>query len=201
MNIYKKNGKLEVVCGSMFSGKTEELIKRLKRAMFRKQSIQVFKHSADSRYSSSFIFSHTGNKISSLSVQSSSEIIDSVSEETEVVGIDEIQFFDMDIILAMDYLVRKGKSVIVAGLDLDFRGIPFGPIPYLMAIADEVTKLKAVCCKSGKDAYVSQRIINGKPAKYNDPVIMIGANDFYEARSRDHFEIDEVPLEKYLYNK
>lgn len=201
MNIYKKNGKLEVVCGSMFSGKTEELIKRLKRAMFKKQSIQVFKHGADSRYSSNFIFSHTGNKISSLPIQSSSEIIDSVSDETEIIGIDEIQFFDMDIILAMDYLVRRGKNVIVAGLDLDFRGIPFGPMPYLMAIADEVTKLKAVCCKSGQDAYVSQRIINGKPARYNDPVIMIGANDFYEARSRDHFEIDEVPLEKYLYNK
>jgi thymidine kinase len=121
-----------------------------------------------------------------------------IADETEIIGIDEVQFFDNDIIIAIDELVRKGKRIIAAGLDLDFRGVPFGPMPYLLALADEVLKLKAVCMKSGKDAHFTQRLIDGNPASYKDPIVRVGAQNLYEARSRDMYSIDYIPLKEYI---
>jgi thymidine kinase len=201
MEIYKSTGRLECICGSMFSGKTEEFIRRIRRGIFAQKIVQIFKHSSDNRYSSSFVHSHNGEKIRAIPVSSSKMISEFILDEAEIIGIDEAQFFDMNIITLIDSLIRKGKRVIIAGLDLDFRGIPFGPMPYLLALSDEVIKLKAVCMKSGKDAHFSQRIINGKPASYKDPIVLIGETDYYEARARDFFDIDEIPLEEYLKNK
>jgi len=201
MKFYKKEGKLEVVCGSMFSGKTEELIRRVNRAVYGKKLVQVFKHGIDVRSEYNFISTHGGAKISATAVATAEMLLENVSDESDVVGIDEVQFFDNKIIVVVDHLVRQGKRVIAAGLDLDFRGIPFGPIPYLLAIADEVVKLKAVCMQTGHEAHFSQRIIGGKPASCKDPLILIGAKSYYEARSRCSFEIDVIPLKEYLAQK
>jgi thymidine kinase len=201
MNFYKPNGSLDIICGSMFSGKTEELIRRMRRAIYGQKKVQVFKHNFDNRYLATFINSHNGEKLQAISASNVNEIIECIAPETEIIGIDEIQFFGKEIILAVDTLVKNGKKVIAAGLDLDFRGLPFGAMPYLLALADNVTKLKAVCVKTGKDAHFSQRIVNGRPARHNDEIILVGATECYEARSRDSFEIDKIPLEKYLENK
>jgi thymidine kinase len=181
-----KIGKIEVITGCMFSGKSEELIRRLKRAKIAKLKVQVFKPSIDTRYSIVEVVSHTGEKIEALPVTSSKEIFDKVEVDTNVVGIDEAQFFDSGIVEVLKKLAKRGSRVIVAGLDMDFRGEPFGPMPYIMAIADDVLKLHAICTVCGEDATMTQRLINGEPASYNDPVIMIGANETYEARCKLH---------------
>lgn len=191
-------GKLEVICGSMFSGKSEELIKRMKRAIYAQESVQIFKHYLDNRNNTIFVSTHNGNKMEAISLTSSNEINNYIFNEINVIGIDEIQFFDYDIILVINELINRGKRVIVAGLDLDFKGIPFSVMPHLLALADEVTKLKAICMKTGKDAHFSQRLINGMPASYKDPILLVGAKEYYEARSRDAFEIDRIPLEEYI---
>lgn len=199
MKFYSSNGSLEVICGSMFSGKTEELIRRLKRASYAQKKIQIFKHSFDNRFGQvNFITTHHGEKMEAIEIANSNALMDLIDFESEVIGIDEVQFFEKEIIFAIENLIRRGKKVIVSGLDLDFRGLPFGPIPFLLALADEVTKLKAICFKSGKDARFSQRIIDGKPAKSTDPTILVGSISSYEARSREEFEIDNVPLENYI---
>jgi thymidine kinase len=201
MNKKCEPGRLEVICGSMFSGKSEELIRRIRRAEYAQQPTQVFKPTIDNRKTVEHVHAHSGDKMTAYAVSSSDELENLVLESTAIIGIDEVQFFDPRIILVIDRLVYAGKRVIVAGLDLDFRGIPFGCMPTLLALADDVTKLKAVCMKSGKDAHVSQRLINGQPAKHTDPIILVGAEESYEARSRACHEIDIKPLEDYLKQK
>lgn len=192
------SGRLEVICGSMFSGKSEELIRRIRRAEYAKIPTQLFKPSIDVRKTITHVHAHSGDKLAAIAVSSPQELFDTIDSSTQVVGIDEVQFFSPEIILIIDRLINEGKRVIVAGLDLDFRGIPFGCMPALMALADEVVKLKAVCMKSGKDAHVSQRLINGNPAKHTDPIILVGAEESYEARSRSCHEIDQKPLAEYV---
>lgn len=181
-------GRLEVITGSMFSGKSEELIKRLIRAKYAKQNIVVFKHSIDKRYGDTGIFSHSNDTIDAYSA-SNVEDIEKILErypDTEVIGIDEVQFFGNDIINLIKKYVELGKRIIVAGLDLDFKAEPFLPMPTLMAMADSVDKIHAICTICGKSAYASQRLINNIPAYYDDPLVLVGASENYEARCRRH---------------
>jgi thymidine kinase len=188
-------GRLEVICGSMFSGKTEELMRRLRRAEYAKQNVLTIKHQIDDRSKHSCILSHDGRERVAFVLDERSnnleKILELANQNVSVVGFDEIQFFPPNIVEIILQLIEKGKRVITAGLDLDFKGEPFGIMPLLLAIADEVVKLKAICVVCGKDAHNSQRIINGQPAKYDDPIIFIGASESYEARCRDCFSIDK----------
>ncbi|MBU4269785.1 thymidine kinase [Candidatus Dependentiae bacterium] len=199
-------GRLEVICGSMFSGKTEELMRRLGRAEYAKQNVLTIKHQIDNRKSSATILSHNGQERLAFSIDNNKEniskIIDLANKNIQVIGIDEIQFFPIEIVDVIVKLVDMGKTIIVAGLDLDFRGEPFGIMPLIMAIADSVLKLKAICVVCGKDAHHTQRIVNGVPAKYDDPIILVGAKECYEARCRNCFSIDKqavlvTPAKKY----
>lgn len=171
-------GRIEVVCGSMFSGKTEELIRRLKRAEFAKQRVEIFKPALDTRYSEIEVVSHDRNSIMSTPVDSSSSIL-LLSSDIDVVGIDEAQFFDDGLVAVCNKLANKGIRVIVAGLDMDFKGVPFGPIPALCAIADEVTKVHAICVRCGALAYVSHRLVN------NEKRVMLGEQAEYEPLCRE----------------
>jgi thymidine kinase len=187
---YRYNGGwIELVCGSMFSGKTEELIRRLVRADIAKQKIQVFKPSLDNRYHAGKVSSHRGSFYEATVVQKAVEIMALVEEDTNLVGIDEVQFFDWEIADVCDKLANRGLRVILAGLDLDFRGEPFGPMPLLMAQAEVVEKFQAICMVCGAPATRTQRLIDGRPAHYDDPIIMVGANEVYEARCRQHHEV------------
>ncbi|MGB9779607.1 thymidine kinase [Caldanaerobacter sp.] len=186
------HGFIEVIVGPMFSGKSEELIRRIRRAQIAKQKVQVFKPAIDDRYSIDKVVSHNGSSISAISVADSSEILKLLEEDTQVVAIDEIQFFDQSLVDVVREIADMGKRVICAGLDMDFRGEPFGPTPYIMAIAESVDKLTAICVKCGNPATRTQRLINGKPAKYDDPIILVGAHETYEARCR---KCHEVPRE------
>ncbi|HHW57434.1 MAG TPA: thymidine kinase [Clostridia bacterium] len=183
------HGFIEVIVGPMFSGKSEELIRRIKRAQIAKQKVQVFKPAIDDRYSLDKVVSHNGANISAITVIKASEIIELLEEDTEVVAIDEIQFFDHSIVDVVREIADLGKRVICAGLDMDFRGEPFGPTPDIMAIAESVDKLTAICVKCGNPATRTQRLINGKPAKYDDPIILVGAHETYEARCRKCHEV------------
>lgn len=183
------HGWIEVVVGPMYSGKSEELIRRLRRAQIARQKIQVFKPSIDDRYSIDEVVSHNGEKIKAIPVKNSDEIYKLLSNDTEVIGIDEVQFFDDGIIDLCRRLADKGLRVIVAGLDMDFRGEPFGPTPNIMAIAEFVDKLTAVCVICGHPANRTQRLINGEPASYNEPTILVGAKESYEARCRLHHQV------------
>lgn len=171
-------GRIEVVCGSMFSGKTEELIRRLRRAKFAKQRVEIFKPALDTRYSEIEVVSHDRKSIMSTPVDSSSSIL-LLSSDIDVVGIDEAQFFDDGLVQACNELANKGIRVIVAGLDMDFKGVPFGPIPALCAIADEVTKVHAICVRCGSLAYVSHRLVA------NDKRVMLGEQAEYEPLCRE----------------
>ena len=177
-------GGLEVVVGSMFSGKSEELIRRVKRAVIARRTVQVFKPAIDDRFGSELVRSHDGDSFVARPVRSSAEIVPLLSPETSVVGIDEVQFFDPGIVGVVRDLVADGRRVICAGLDLDFRGEPFGPVPTLLALAERVDKLEAICVVCGESATRTQRIVNGVPAYYDDPIIVIGAQEAYEARCR-----------------
>lgn len=179
-------GWIELICGSMFSGKTEELIRRLIRARIAQQKIQVFKPALDNRYQANQVSSHNGNNFEAQVVHQAVEIFDLVEENTNVVAIDEVQFFDSTIIEVCDFLANHQRRVILAGLDMDFRGEPFGPMPLLLSNAERVSKLRAICIVCGAEASRTQRLINGRPAHYNDPVIMVGASEVYEARCRQH---------------
>ncbi len=187
-------GRLEVICGSMFSGKSEELIRRLRRAEFAHLKTQVFKHSLDQRITTEHIHAHSGDKLSAIPIDSPEAFQNHIHTDTIVIGIDEVQFFHPAIVSCIYKLVEQGKRVIVAGLDLDFRGLPFGCMPALLALADAVTKLKAVCINCGNDAHFTQRLVNGKPAQCNDPLIVIGAQECYQARCRNCYEIDQQPF-------
>jgi thymidine kinase len=177
-------GGIEVICGCMFSGKTEELIRRVKRAQIAKQKVQVFQHRLDTRYGERRVASHSGAHLEAVTVQRPSDIVALVKPDTHVVAIDELQFFELSIAEACQELADRGVRVIVAGLDMDFRGEPFGPIPLLLAQAELVDKLQAICVVCGAPASRTQRLINGKPAHYEDPIIMVGASEVYEARCR-----------------
>ena len=182
-------GNVEVICGCMFSGKSEELIRRLRRAVIARQIVQVFKPKIDNRYSEGQVRSHSGTGFDATPVTCAEDILNLVGADTTVVGIDEAQFFDAGVVHVAQQLASNGKRVICAGLDLDFRGEPFGPMPTLLAIAERVDKLTAICMVSGEPATRTQRLINGKPANYHDPIILVGASENYEARSRKYHEV------------
>jgi thymidine kinase len=183
------SGSVEVVCGSMFSGKTDELIRRLRRATIARQQVQVFKPVIDDRYAVEKVTSHAGSAFDAMPISKSAEIMNRLDPSTTVVGVDEAQFFDDEIVLIVQKLADRGIRVLVAGLDTDFRGEPFGVMPVLMAIAERVDKLQAICMVCGEAACRTQRLVNGKPAAYNDPIIIVGASEMYEARCRKHHEV------------
>ena len=182
-------GSIEVITGSMFCGKTEETLRRLRRATIAKQNVQVFKPIIDDRYSEEKVTSHAGHNYDAIPIGDACEISNKIARETTVVAIDEAQFFDDEIISISQLLADKGIRVIIAGLDTDFRGEPFGPMPILMAKAEKVDKLHAICVICGEEASRTQRLVNGKPAKYNDPVVIVGAAELYEARCRRHHDV------------
>jgi len=182
-------GWIELICGSMFSGKSEELIRRLVRAEIARQQVQVFKPKLDNRYAPEKVSSHSGQHFQATVVSTATEIETLIAEDTTVVGIDEVQFFDWKIAELCCALADRGLRVIMAGLDMDFRGEPFGPMPLLMAQAERVDKLQAICMVCGAPASRTQRLIDGRPANYDDPVIMVGASEVYEARCRQHHEV------------
>jgi thymidine kinase len=189
-----QHGSIEVICGSMFSGKSEELIRRVRRAEIARQKVQVFKPSLDSRYGKGTVNSHDGRAAEAVAISCASEIYDHIQADTTVVGIDEAQFFDSDIVDVVRRLVEtRDIRVVIAGLDMDFRGEPFGPMPRLLAQAERVDKLHAICVICGHEASHSQRLIDGQPANYDDPVILIGARETYEARCRRCHEIPGRP--------
>jgi thymidine kinase len=188
-------GWVEVVCGSMFSGKTEELIRRVRRAQIARQKVQVFKPVIDDRYGVQKITSHNGLYVEALPVVNAEAILDLVEPDTTVVAVDEVQFFDWQIARVCSELAERGLRVIVAGLDMDFRGEPFGPMPVLMAEAEMVDKLQAICISCGSPASRTQRLIDGRPASYGDPVILVGASEVYEARCRHCHQVPGKPQE------
>jgi len=182
-------GWIEMVCGSMFSGKTEELIRRLVRAEIAQQKVQVFKPKLDNRYQADKVSSHSGTYFEATVVENAAEIAKHVKADTNVVAIDEVQFFDWTVAELCEKLANEGRRVILAGLDMDFRGEPFGPMPLLMAQAEGVDKLQAICMVCGSPASRTQRLLDGRPAHYDDPVIMVGASEVYEARCREHHQV------------
>ncbi|MBO1579664.1 MULTISPECIES: thymidine kinase [Bacillus] len=184
MYLINQNGWIEVICGSMFSGKSEELIRRIRRTQFAKQHAIVFKPCIDNRYSEEDVVSHNGLKVKAVPVSASKDIFNHITEEMDVIAIDEVQFFDGDIVEVVQILANRGYRVIVAGLDQDFRGLPFGQVPQLMAIAEYVTKLQAVCSVCGSPASRTQRLIDDEPASFDDPIILVGASESYEPRCR-----------------
>lgn len=183
------DGRVEVIAGSMFSGKTEELIRRLRRAKFARQKLQVFKPSLDTRYGEGKVASHAGAEFDATAIKGANTIFDLLEPETTVVAIDEAQFFDNEIIDVVQELAERGIRVLVAGLDMDFRGEPFGPVPTLMSQAERVDKMHAICMVCGNEASRTQRLIDDRPAHYNDPVVIVGASELYEARCRAHHEV------------
>ena len=178
---FRRHGRIEVICGSMFSGKTEELIRRLKRAKFAKQQVEIFKPSIDTRYSDVDVVSHDQNTIQSTPIDSSGSIL-LLAGENEVIGIDEAQFLDNGLVDVCNQLANRGIRVIIAGLDMDFKGKPFGPMPALCAIADDVTKVPAICVKCGSQAYVSHRLVA------SDKRVLLGETQEYEPLCRECYQ-------------
>jgi thymidine kinase len=177
-----ESGWIEVIAGSMFSGKSEELIRRLRRAQIARRKVQIFKPAIDMRYAETHIVSHSEMKIASQMVYSAGEILAAIEMDTEVVGIDEGQFFDNDLVRVANALADQGKRVIIAGLDMDYLGRPFDPMPLLLAIAEDVTKARAICMKCGSPAAYTQRLIASRER------VVVGASDAYEARCRGCFD-------------
>lgn len=188
-----REGWLEVISGCMFAGKTEELIRRINVLSYAKMNIIVFKPKIDNRYSDTEIVSHSGVKVPCLVIEKAQDILKKIKSDTDVIAIDEVQFFDQGIVSICEYLADKGIRVIVAGLDKDFRGEPFGIIPELLSRAEFVTKLTAVCTKCGAPATRTQRLVNDKPASFNDPVVLVGAVEHYEPRCRHCHEVLNKP--------
>lgn len=183
------HGRLEVITGPMFCGKTDELLRRLRRAIIAKQKIQVFKPGFDIRYSNEKVTSHAGNEYDAFPIENTSEIPAILRDDVTLVAIDEAQFFEKEIISVVQGLVDQGIRVIVGGLDMDFRGEPFGQMPILLAQAEVVDKLQAICMVCGEDATRTQRLVDGEPAHYEDPIIIVGASEMYEARCRIHHRV------------
>ena len=186
-------GWIEVITGPMFAGKSEELLRRIRILRFSKQNIICFKPSIDDRYSKDEIASHAGGKYKAYAVKNVEEMKSLIKDNTDVVAIDEIQFFSHDVIGFLESLADKGIRVIVAGLDMDFRGEPFGVLPELLTRAEFVTKLTAVCAKCGAPATRTQRLVDGHPASFEDPIVLVGAVDHYEPRCRHCHEILNKP--------
>lgn len=185
--VARAHGSIEVVCGPMFSGKSEELIRRARRAQIAQLSVAVFKPAIDDRYDRRDVVSHAGARIPAIAIASAATLYAEASE-LDVVAVDEAQFLDDAVVDAVSWLANAGARVIVAGLDLDYRGLPFGRMPLLLAIADEVQKLAAVCHRCGGPATLTQRLRDGEPASFYGETIVIGALDQYEARCRACFE-------------
>ncbi|WP_284140141.1 MULTISPECIES: thymidine kinase [unclassified Virgibacillus] len=196
MYVMTQSGWVEIICGSMFSGKSEELIRRVRRATYGNLNVRVFKPVIDNRYAEEAVVSHNGNSVMARPVESSQAIFDHIDDTVDIVGIDEIQFFDEHIVDVVDELANRGMRVICAGLDTDFRGEPFGPMPKLMALAESVTKLNAICPVCGSPASRTQRLIDGNPASYDDPIILVGASESYEPRCRHHHEVPNKPSQQ-----
>jgi thymidine kinase len=188
-----KPGSIEVICGSMFSGKTDELIRRLVRAKIARQQVQVFKPAIDVRFATEKVRSHAGADFDAIPVENSSEILAKYSADTTVVGIDEAQFLDPGVVSVVQSLAEMGVRVLVAGLDMDFRGEPFGSMPTLLSKAERVDKLHAICMVCGDEASRTQRLVDGKPARYDEPIVIVGAAEMYEARCRPHHEVPGAP--------
>jgi len=184
--MYKINngGWIEIISGPMYCGKSEELIRRIRRVKIAKQTVGVFKPIIDNRYSKSDVVSHSGDSVQAVPVNHPEDILKS-SLENDVVAIDEVQFFSKEILQVVEDLANQGKRVILAGLDRDFRGEPFGSMPELLARAEYVDKLHAICVVCGNPATRTQRLIDGKAASYDDPIVMVGASEVYEARCRN----------------
>ena len=190
------SGWIETITGSMFSGKSEELIRRLRRGIYAKQKVIVFKPAIDDRYHKEKVVSHDGNEIEAINISTSREILNQDLDDVDVIGIDEVQFFDGEIVNIVEQLAKNGYRVVVAGLDMDFRGEPFEPMPKLLAVSEQVTKLQAVCAVCGSPSSRTQRLINGEPAKIDDPIILVGANESYEPRCRAHHIVAPSENEK-----
>lgn len=193
-----REGWIEVICGCMFAGKTEELIRRINVLSFAKKKIIIFKPKIDDRYSSTQIVSHAGRSIDCITIDKASEMLNYLKkeEDVDVIAIDEVQFFDEDVVAICDYLADQGKRVMVAGLDKDFRGEPFGVMPELLTRAEFVTKLTAVCAKCGAPATRTQRLINNEPASFHDPIVLVGATEHYEPRCRHCHKVLDKPTLK-----
>lgn len=189
-----REGWLEVISGCMFAGKTEELIRRINVLSYAKKNIIVFKPKIDDRYSDTEIVSHSGVRVPCFVVNSSQDILKRIKKDTEVVAIDEVQFFDKNIVDVCDYLADKGIRVMAAGLDKDFRGESFGVMPELLTRAEFVTKLTAVCAKCGAPATQTQRLVDGQPAAFDDQIVLVGAVEHYEPRCRHCHEIKDKPI-------
>jgi thymidine kinase len=188
-----RQGSIEVICGSMFSGKTDELIRRLVRAKIARQQVQVFKPAIDVRFAAEKVQSHAGADFDAIPVESAQEILEKYAEGTTVVGIDEAQFIDPGVVDVVQSLAEMGVRVLVAGLDMDFRGEPFGSMPTLLSKAERVDKLHAICMVCGDEASRTQRLVDGKPARYDEPVVIVGAAEMYEARCRAHHDVPGAP--------
>lgn len=186
-------GRIEVICGSMFSGKSEELIRRVRRAQIARQRVAVFKPALDDRYDRRQVASHDGARVEAVLVHESVDILERIPDGVTVAATDEAQFLDERIVDVAQTLADSGVRVIVAGLDLDFRGEPFGAMPRIMALAETVDKLQAICMVCGAPASRTQRLVNGRPAAYTDPIILIGAQEAYEARCREHHVVPGKP--------
>ena len=180
------SGTIEVICGPMFAGKSEELLRRINRLVYAKKKFLVFKPSIDNRYSETEVVSHNQHKYKAIALMDPKKILDYYENDLDAICIDEIQFFDEAIIDVIDFYANHGVRVIVAGLDMDFKGAPFMITAKLLAKAEYVTKLTAICTVCGKSATRTQRLINGEPASINDPVVLVGASESYEARCRHH---------------
>ena len=183
-------GWIEVIAGVMFSGKSEELMRRVRRAMIARKRVQVFKSHLDARYAGLFaVSSHDQRTVQAVPVDSSAQLVSRLDPTAQVVAVDEAQFLDDGVIAAATMLAERGRRVILAGLDTDFRGEPFGPMPHLMAVAEVVDKLHAICVLCGAPASRNQRLLQGRPAPYDSPTIMVGATEAYEARCRACHEV------------
>ncbi|MEI7580597.1 MAG: thymidine kinase [bacterium] len=189
-------GSLEVIVGCMFSGKTEELMRLIRRAEYAKQKVVTIKHRIDNRVDTTCINSHAGRILIAAAADDMTSMRAAIPDDVQVVAIDEIQFFPLEVLDVIEDLINQGVRVIAAGLDTDFRGEPFGVMPHVLTIADHVHKLTAICVRCGKDARFTQRLVNGNPADWNDPLILIGAEDSYEARCRSCFSINR-PASRY----
>ena len=195
MHYTPSGGWIELVCGSMFSGKTEELLRRIRRAEIARKKVQLFKPTIDNRYGVVRVASHDGiGREDAVVVCDAEDILRRLDADTEVVAVDEVQFFDESIADVCDHLADRGLRVIAAGLDQDFRGEPFGPMPLLLARAELVDKLHAICVSCGAAASRTQRLIDGRPARYDDPVILVGGSESYEARCRNCHEVPGKPV-------
>lgn len=191
-----KSGQIEVICGSMFSGKSEELIRQVRRFLYGNIAVHVFKPAMDNRYADEAIVSHNGTSVFAHPIEKSTQILQVIDEKTEIVAVDEAQFFDERLVDVTQILANKGIDVLLAGLDTDFRGEPFGPMPELLAVSNTVKKLSAICPICRMPSSRTQRLINGKPALYDDPIILLGAQESYEPRCRKHHEVPRTAEEQ-----